>query len=103
MVATYLATAKSCPGPHPHLILPKGHLNQQQNQLTMFFSLLDLEICQCHIKSAFHFFNYTFAKLVINILEVCPPRFPTGQGSGVCMSFAARVGSWPLFHPLPAT
>lgn len=29
--------------------------------------LLDLERCQCHTKSDFHFFNDTFAKLAITV------------------------------------
>lgn len=33
----------------------------------MFFSLLDIERCLCYIKSAFHLFNYTFAKLVVRV------------------------------------
>lgn len=35
---------------HPHLTLPKVYHNQQ-NQLRVFVLLLDLERCQCHIKS----------------------------------------------------
>lgn len=59
--------------PPPHLILPKVHQNQQQNQLTMFSSLLGFrEMSVAYQKSTFHFFDYAFARLVVNsALEKC--------------------------------
>lgn len=90
--------------PPPHLILPKVHQNQQQNQLTMLSSLLGFrEMSVAYQKSTFHFFDYAFARLVVNsALEKCVLQdSPLARAVGWVWALQPELGPDPCSTPYP--